>query len=66
MCAESLTVRFQKLEHALDLPAPAGASISSAGSDLRAAVSSTTILEPGGRALVPTGLKVEIDVVAAR
>jgi dUTP pyrophosphatase len=58
--AESLTIRFQRLEHALDLPAPAGASPASAGSDLRAAIAATMILEPGGRALVPTGLRVEI------
>ena len=53
-------VRFQKLEHALDLPAPAGASALSSGSDLRAAVGETVVLEPGARALVPTGLRVEI------
>jgi dUTP pyrophosphatase len=58
--AESLTIRFLRLEHALDLPAPAGATAVSAGSDLRAAIASTMLLEPGGRALVPTGLKVEI------
>lgn len=60
MSAESLTIRFQRLEHALDLPAPAGGSAASAGSDLRAAVAATTIIEPGGRVLVPTGIKVEI------
>ncbi len=60
MSAESPTIRFQKLEHARDLPAPAGATAASAGSDLRAAVSTTTIIEPGGRVLVPTGIKVEI------
>jgi dUTP pyrophosphatase len=58
--AEPLTIRFQKLEHALDLPAPTRATPTSAGADLRAAVLGTTILEPGGRALLPTGLKVEI------
>jgi dUTP pyrophosphatase len=58
--AESLPIRFQRLEHARDLPAPAGATAASAGSDLRAAIASAMILEPGGRALVPTGLKVEI------
>ena len=58
--AERLTVRFQKLPHALDLPAPAGASAGSSGSDLRAAVAETLVLEPGGRAMVPTGIRVEI------
>ena len=54
------TVRFQKLEHALDLPAPAGASAASSGSDLRAAVAATVVLAPGERKLVPTGIRVEI------
>jgi len=58
--AESLTVRFQRLDHALDLPAPTGGSAASAGSDLRAAVAATTVIEPGGRVLVPTGIRVEI------
>jgi dUTP pyrophosphatase len=58
--AESLRIRFQRLEHARDLPAPAAATAASSGSDLRAAIASTMILEPGGRASVPTGLKVEI------
>ena len=53
-------VRFQKLEHALDLAAPAGASASSAGSDLRAALAEPAVLEPGGRALIPTGIRAEI------
>jgi dUTP pyrophosphatase len=58
--AEPLVVRFQRLDHARDLPAPAGASAASAGSDLRAAVAATAVLAPGARLLVPTGLKVEI------
>jgi dUTP pyrophosphatase len=58
--AERLTVRFQKLPHALDLPEPAVASGGSSGSDLRAAVAEALVLEPGGRALVPTGIRVEI------
>ena len=53
-------VRFQKLQHARDLPSPAGASAGSSGSDLRAAVAEALVLEPGARALVPTGIRIEI------
>lgn len=55
-----LTVRFRRLEHGRDLPAPAPASPSSAGADLRAAVSAPVTIEPGARLVVPTGLAVEI------
>jgi dUTP pyrophosphatase len=55
-----VTVRFRRLAHGRDLPAPAAVSASSAGSDLRAAVEAPVTLEPGGRLLVPTGLVVEI------
>jgi dUTP pyrophosphatase len=57
---ESLPILFRRLEHARDLPAPGSATAASAGSDLRAAIVSTMILEPGARALVPTGLEIEI------
>jgi dUTP pyrophosphatase len=58
--AERPTVRFQKLSHALDLAAPAGASSGSSGTDLRAAVAEPQVLHPGRRAVVPTGIRVEI------
>lgn len=53
-------VRVQKLPHAADLPLPTGATPSSAGVDLRAAIDAPLVLEPGRRLLVPTGLRVEI------
>jgi dUTP pyrophosphatase len=55
-----VTVRFRRLEHALDLPAPAAASASSAGADLRAAVAAPVTVEPGGRLRVPTGIALEL------
>jgi len=58
--AERLTVRFVRLAHAVDLPAPVTASTGSAGADLRAAVESSVVLAPGERRLVPTGIAVEI------
>jgi dUTP pyrophosphatase len=57
---EQPVVRFQKLAHALDLAAPAVASAGSSGSDLRAAVGETVVLEPGARRLVPTGIRIEL------
>jgi dUTP pyrophosphatase len=53
-------VRIQRLPHAEGLPLPAYATGGAAGADLRAAVESEMILGPGGRAVVPTGLVVEI------
>lgn len=43
-----------------DLVPPAYASEGAAGADLRAAVDSPVVVPPGGRALVPTGLTLEI------
>lgn len=54
----TLTVEFKKLDHFGDLQLPAYETELAAGADLRAAVPADTpmILEPGARALVPTGL----------
>ncbi|HVR29417.1 MAG TPA: dUTP diphosphatase [Thermoanaerobaculia bacterium] len=57
---DRLTVRFVRLEHGRDLAAPAVASAGSAGSDLRAAVTVPITIAPGERALVPTGIALEI------
>jgi dUTP pyrophosphatase len=53
-------VRIQRLPAALDLPLPTPASPGSAGFDLRAAIDGELVLRPGERALVPTGLRLEI------
>ena len=53
-------VLFKKLEHGRDLPLPKYESASAAGMDLRAALERPMILEPGERALVPTGLKMAL------
>lgn len=55
-----LRVRVRRLAHAAGLTLPARASAGSSGYDLRAAVEQPVTLAPGGRALVPTGLVVEI------
>ena len=56
----AVNVRVRRLAHGADLPLPAPASRSSAGLDLRAAVENERVLSPGERALVPTGLVLEI------
>jgi dUTP diphosphatase len=53
-------VRVVRLAHAHDLPLPAYASAGSAGLDLRAAIGDPAELPPGGRAMVPTGLVLEL------
>ncbi|HEX2641814.1 MAG TPA: dUTP diphosphatase [Thermoanaerobaculia bacterium] len=55
-----MRVRIQRLASARDLPLPSPGSPGSAGLDLRAAVTEDLELPPGGRALVPTGLLLEI------
>src|SRR5215831_9729614 len=56
----ALRVRVRRLAHALDLALPEPASAASAGLDVRAAVGEDLILAPGARALVPTGLAIEL------
>ena len=58
------TVRVERLPHAGDLPLPAYETGGSAGMDLRAAVAEDAplTLAPGARALVPTGLKIALEI----
>src|SRR3546814_15319598 len=46
-----------------DWPLPAYATEASAGLDLRAALDSALVLEPGDAALVPSGLAIHIDEI---
>ena len=57
------TLRIQRLPHAEGLAPPAYETTGSAGMDLRAAVAEDAplTLEPGARALVPTGLKIALE-----
>jgi dUTP pyrophosphatase len=48
------------LAHARGLPLPAYATEGAAGMDLVAAVAAPTTIPPGGRALVPTGLRIAV------
>jgi dUTP pyrophosphatase len=53
-------VRLARLPGAEDLPLPAPATGGSAGVDLAAAVERDLVLPPGGRARVPTGLRIAL------
>lgn len=55
-----MRIRIRRLPHAESLPLPSAASAGSAGLDLRAAVEGELVLRPGERAMVPTGLVLEI------
>lgn len=57
MSAPPVAVRLLRLPHAAGLDAPAYATEGAAGLDLRAALAEgePLVLEPGARALVPTG-----------
>jgi dUTP pyrophosphatase len=51
---------IQRLPHAEGLDLPAYATQGAAGMDLQAAVAAPVTVPPGGRALIPTGLRVAI------
>ena len=57
-----MTVQIQvaRLPHAEGLPLPSYATEGAAGMDLLAAVTAPLTIPPGGRALVPTGLRIAL------
>jgi dUTP pyrophosphatase len=60
MSGESVRVRIARLRGAEDLPLPSRATSGSSGFDLHAAVRSELHIEPGARALVPTGVRIAV------
>ena len=56
----SLPIRVVRLPHAEGLALPAYATDGAAGMDLLAAVAYDLVIEPGQRALVPTGLTIAL------
>jgi dUTP pyrophosphatase len=58
--ARARRVKVVRLPHAAGLPLPAYHSAGAAGLDLVAAVEAPMVLRPGRRALVPTGLVLEL------
>ncbi len=57
---KTVAVSVKRLPHNDDLPLPAYETAQSAGLDLPAAVDGDMVLEPGARALVPTGLAIAL------
>ncbi len=55
-----IRVKVKRLPHAKDIDLPSYATPGSSGLDLRAAVEDKVVLEPGERALIPTGIILEI------
>jgi dUTP pyrophosphatase len=55
-----MTVLLQRLPHGADLPLPAYETAGAAGLDLRAAIAKPAVIAPGARALVPTGLAMQL------
>ena len=58
--SSSVSVPIQVLPHAEDLALPAYETRGAAGMDLQAALAASLVLVPGGRAAVPTGLRIAI------
>jgi len=55
-----MRVLIKRLANGHDLPMPHYATHGAAGLDLLAAVETETVLEPGARAAVPTGIAIEL------
>jgi dUTP pyrophosphatase len=58
--AAAVTLAVKRLPHNADLPLPGYETAQAAGMDLPAAVEEDLVLEPGRRALVPTGLAIAL------
>ena len=56
----TVQVRLRRLPHNTDLPLPAYATAGAAGMDLLAAVAAPVTIDPGKRALIPTGLAIAL------
>ncbi len=55
-----VTIQVRRLPHGEGLPLPAYATPGAAGMDLLAAVAAPVTIEPGKRALIPTGLAIAL------
>jgi dUTP pyrophosphatase len=56
----SVMIQVRRLPHGEGLALPAYATPGAAGMDLLAAVAAPVTIEPGGRALIPTGLAIAL------
>lgn len=57
---EEIVVPVIRMDHLEGLPLPKAMTAGAAGVDLLAAIASDTVIMPGGRALIATGLKIAI------
>lgn len=55
-----VTIQVRRLPHGEGLPLPTYATPGAAGMDLLAAVATPVVIDPGRRALIPTGLAVAL------
>ncbi len=55
-----VSIALKVLDHAKDLPLPAYATAQAAGMDIVAAIDQPIVMQPGERALVPTGLSIAL------
>jgi dUTP pyrophosphatase len=55
-----MKVRIRRLPNGEGLPLPAKKTTAAAGFDLAAAVETSVVLPPGGRALIPTGFAIAL------
>jgi len=55
-----ITVPASRLANGVGLPLPAARSASAAGLDLAAAVTDPVVIQPGARALIPTGFAIAL------
>ena len=58
--ARSASIKVERLPHGADLPLPAYATAGAAAMDLLAAIAAPITIDPGARALVPTGLRIAL------
>ena len=58
--AKDIPIAVKRLPHGADLDLPALATPDSAGADLVAAVAEPVVLDPGARALIPTGIAIQL------
>ncbi len=56
----TVQISVRRLSHNTDLPLPAYATAGAAGMDLLAAVDSPVTIDPGKRALIPTGIAIAL------
>jgi len=60
-CAmNEIAIHIRRLPHGTDLPIPSPATPGSAGADLVAAVTESVVIDPGARALIPTGVAIAL------